>query len=110
MEEIRMSEAVPPNTTTESLPTVSEPTIPAQGVDYFAGCRVFDVTSNEYQKLINGSKKWDRWNKYFDNKDENDGCKNIRNYLYKNPTKTVVLRNKATQDMVYFKPKNRSEP
>lgn len=105
-----MSEGLPA-TTTSSFPSVNEPTIPPHGKkspEYFAGCRVFDVSSGEYQKLMNGSKKWDRWNRYFDNTTESDNCTPIRKYLYNNPAKTVVLRNMSTQDMVYFKPKDRN--
>lgn len=106
-----MSEGAPV-TTTSTFPTTGEPTIPPQRKkpdEYFAGCRVFDVNSDEYNKLMNGSKKWDRWNKYFDTSNPNDTCDSIRKYLYKNPAKTVVLRNMSTQDMVYFKPKGKQE-
>lgn len=104
-----MSEGAPV-TNTSSFPTTSEPTIPpAKPADYFAGCRVFDVNMSEYQKLLRGSKKWDRWNKYFENSGENETCSNIRKYLYRNPSKTVVLRNSTTNDMVYFKPRAKGE-
>lgn len=99
-----------PVTNTSAFPSTTEPTIPAvKQADYFAGCRVFDVNTTEYQKLLKGSKKWDRWNKYFENSGENDTCNNIRKYLYKNPQKTVVLRNSTTNDMVYFKPRGKGE-
>lgn len=106
-----MSEGLPPNTSTSSFPTTQEPTILPMGSkpkEYFAGCQVFDVTSDEYSKLMRGSKKWDRWNRYFD-ESGTETCKDIKNYLYKNPQRTVVLRNKTTQDMVYFKPRGKSE-
>jgi hypothetical protein len=105
-----MSEGAPV-TSTASFPTVNEPTILPHGKkeEYFAGCRIFDVSSDEYSKLMRGSKKWDRWNKYFDTNEPNDNCSNIRKYLYRNPSRTVVLRNMSTQDMVYFKPKGKSE-
>lgn len=106
-------EGAAPVTNTASFPTTSEPTIlpkKKQEVEYFAGCRVFDVNADEYTKLMNGSKKWDRWNKYFDPADQNSNVHNVKNYLYKNPLKTVVLRHLSTQDMVYFKPKGKNQP
>ena len=97
-------------TSTQSFPTTKEPTIPPQSnVEYFAGCRVFDVNGDEYCKLMNGSKKWDRWNKYFDTENDTSNVHNVKKYLYKNPSKTVVLRNLSTQDMVYFKPKGKTQ-
>lgn len=98
-------------TNTSSFPTTTEPTIRPEAIrqrEYFAGCEIFDVSSDEYTKLMRGSKKWDRWNKYFEGTDS-ENCKNIRSYLYKNPQRTVVLRNMTTQDMVYFKPRGKSE-
>lgn len=104
-----MSEGAPV-TNTDSFPTTSEPTIPpANPIEYFAGCRVFDVTNDEYLKLMRGSKKWDRWNKYFENSTENPNSCSLKKYLYKNPTKTVVLRNSSSNDMVYFKPRGKGE-
>lgn len=104
-----MSEGAPV-TNTASFPTTSEPTIPpAKPIEYFAGCRVFDVTNDEYLKLMRGSKKWDRWNKYFENNTENTNFRSLKRYLYKHPTKTVVLRNASSSDMVYFKPRGKGE-
>ena len=105
-----MSEGAPVSNTS-SFPTTSEPTIPPakKSPDIFAGCRVFDVNTDEYQKLLRGSKKWDRWNKYFENSGENEKCHEIRKYLYRNPAKTLVLRNITTNDMVYFKPRGKAE-
>jgi len=104
-------EGTAPVTNTGSFPTTQEPTIlPQKEVEYFAGCRVFDVTSDEYSKLMNGSKKWDRWNKYFDTNNNTSNCHQVKSYLYKNPDRTVVLRNLSTQDMVYFKPKGKQKP
>ncbi len=107
-------EGTAPVTTTSTFPTTTEPTIlpstKTKVTEYFAGCRVFDVSQEEYTKLMNGSKKWDRWSKYFDTSDESSNCHSVKKYLYKNPNKTVVLRNMTTQDMVYFKPKGKINP
>lgn len=95
---------------TSSFPTTNEPTIrPQKPCDSFAGCPVWDLDSTEYNKLMRGKNKWDRWKRYFDAPELNETALGIRNYLYRNPNRTVVLRNKTTQDMVYFRPKKRGE-
>lgn len=102
-----MSEGMPV-TNTSSFPTTSEPTIrPQKEAEHFAGCRVFDITSDEYSKLMRRENKWDRWNKYFDTADPDSNCHGVRKYLHRNPDKTVVLRNMTTHEMLYFKPKNK---
>jgi hypothetical protein len=106
-------EGAAPVTNTGSFPTTSEPTIlpkKKKDTEYFAGCRVFDVNADEYTKLMHGSKKWDRWNKYFDTSNAESNVHSVKKYLYKNPNKTVVLRRASTQDMVYFKPKGKMSP
>lgn len=97
-----------PYINTSAYPTTQEPTILPQKPEYFSGCRVFDVTNDEYMKLMRGSKKWDRWNKYFDETDKGSMAHSIKRYLYKNPNRSIILRNKMSQDMVYFKPKGKN--
>ena len=103
-----MSEGMPV-TSTGGFPSVSEPTSLPQkkAPEYFAGSRVFDVSIDEYEKLMRGSKKYERWNKYFNDTEKGTQAHSIKRYLYKHPNKTVVLRNLSTQDMVYFKPKGK---
>jgi hypothetical protein len=107
MEEMHM-EGTMPTVSTAGTPTTQEPTIVAP-VERFAGVRVFEVSNDEYLKLLRGSKKWDRWNKYFENTDKGSTAHKIKRYLYKNPSKTIILKNTTTQDMVYFKPKGKTE-
>ena len=103
-----MSEGMPV-TSTSGFDSVSQPTILSQkkAPEYFAGSRVFDVSIDEYQKLMRGSKKYERWNKYFDDTEKGSTSHSIKRYLYKHPNKTVVLRNLTTHDMVFFKPKGK---
>jgi len=95
-----------PNTNTTGFPTTQEPTIQPRD-DYFAGCKIFDLNTDDYSRLLRGSNKWDRWDNYFGDSKNSESCKNIRSYLYRNPDKTIVLRNMTTQDMVHFKPKSK---
>jgi hypothetical protein len=98
-----------PVTNTTGFPTTQEPTIPPQKPEYFGGCRVFDVTNDEYTKLMRGTKKWERWGKYFDATEKGTTSHKIRRYLYKNPSKTICLRNTMSQEMVYFKPRSKND-
>lgn len=105
-----MSEGMPV-TNTGSFPTTSEPTIlPKKPTDQFAGCKVFDITGDEYYKLMKREHKWDRWGKYFDTANPESVCHGVKQYLHRNPDRTVVLRNMTTQEMIYFKPKNKNKP
>ena len=103
-----MSEGTPV-TSVGGFDSVSQPTILPQkkAPEYFAGCRLYDVTNDEYNKLMRGSKKYERWNKYFDDTEKGTQAHTIKRYLYKNPGKSVVLRNLTSQEMVYFKPKGK---
>lgn len=103
-----MSEGIPV-TNSSAFPSTQEPTILPKKPEYFGGCRVFDVTSDEYMKLMRGTKKWERWNKYFSETEKGSNAHSIKRYLYKNPSKTIILRNLTSQDMVYFKPRGKAE-
>lgn len=101
-----------PVTNTGGFPSTAEPTI-APGlkkkpIERFAGCRVFDVNHQEYMNLMKGKSKWSHWSKISQNL-ENSTVPILRRYLYNNPSKTVILRNLTTQEMVYFKPRGKNE-
>lgn len=96
-----------PTVSTAGTPTTQEPTIVAP-VERFAGVRVFEVSNDEYIKLMRGTKKWERWGKYFSDTEKGSHSHKIRRYLYKNPQRTIVLKNTTTGDMVYYKPMDRN--
>lgn len=96
-----------PTVSTAGTPTTQEPTIVAP-VERFAGVRVFEVSNDEYLKLMRGTKKWERWGKYFSDTEKGSQSHKIRRYLYKNPQKTIILKNTTTGDMVYYKPMDRN--
>lgn len=99
-----------PVTNTGGFPSTEEPTI-APGLkkkqmEKFAGCPVFDVTHEEYLKLMRGKNKWSRWGNFFQT---SESPAMLRRYLYSNPGKSAILRNLTTQEMVYFKPRGKTE-
>tara|TARA_R100000458_G_C8123044_1_gene141126 strand:- start:219 stop:554 length:336 start_codon:yes stop_codon:yes gene_type:complete len=67
--------------------------------DKFAGCKVFDVTSEEYQKCLKGRMKYERWGKKL-NMEDNDN-QEIRSYSHKT-REPVIVRNMDTGEMTYL--------
>ena len=68
----------------------------------FAGCPVFELTSDEYNKCMRGREKYERWNKKLNM--EEMGNKEIRSFAHKNPGKPVVVKDSTTGIMSYLIP------
>ena len=66
----------------------------------FAGCRVFEVSSDNYVKALSGRTKYERWHNKFDVQD--DVVMNMKKYVTRNPEKPVIIKNKITGEMSYL--------
>jgi len=72
----------------------------------FAGCPVFELTSDEYNKCMRGRTKYERWNKKLNM--EEMGNQEIRSFAHKNPGKPVVVKDSTTGIMSYLIPPTRN--
>ncbi len=68
----------------------------------FAGCAVFNLTSEEYNKCMRGRMKYERWNKKMNMEDINN--QDIRTYCHRNPGQPVVIKDGTTGIMAYLIP------
>ena len=68
----------------------------------FAGCRVFALTSEEYNKCMRGRKKYERWNKKLNMEDINN--QDIRSYAHRNPGQPIVIKDSTLGIMAYLIP------
>ena len=68
----------------------------------FAGCRVFELTSEEYNKCMRGRMKYERWNKKMNMEDLNN--QDIRTYSHRNPGQPIVIKDSTTGIMAYLIP------
>jgi len=68
----------------------------------FAGCEVFEVDADTYQKCIQGRKRYARWSRYFDYNTEGAG-KEIRDYAYQYPKKSIIVKDGEHGTMCYLK-------
>ena len=66
----------------------------------FAGCPVFTVTSEEYNKSLRGRNKHERWSRKMNMEDNNN--QSIRTYAHRNPGKAVIIKDSTTGTMSYF--------
>jgi len=67
----------------------------------FAGHEVFEVSSDEYSKCLQGRPKYERWSRRFDmEKLENI---DIRTYAHKNPGKSIVIQDVRTGEMTFLR-------
>lgn len=66
----------------------------------FANCQVFDVDGERYQKCIKGKKKYDRFERYVGNDELGE---TIRQYGRKNPSKSIIIRDKNTGSMSFLR-------
>lgn len=71
--------------------------------DKFAGCEVFKLNSDEYNKCINGRMKYERWSKKLNMEDFNN--QEIRKYAHTNPGKPIIVMDENTGIMSYLIPK-----
>ena len=68
----------------------------------FAGCPVFEMNSEEYNKSLRGRKKHERWSRKMNMNDNNN--QSIRAYAHRNPGKAVIIKDSATGTMSYLIP------
>ena len=68
----------------------------------FAGCPVFSLTSEEYNKCMRGRMKYERWNKKMNMEDINN--QDIRTYCHRNPGQPIVIKDSTTGIMAYLIP------
>jgi hypothetical protein len=68
----------------------------------FAGCAVFNLTSEEYNKCMRGRMKYERWSKKMNMEDINN--QDIRTYCHRNPGQPVVIKDSTTGIMAYLIP------
>jgi len=66
----------------------------------FAGTEVFELTSDEYHKCMNGRKKYERWSRKMNMEDIDN--QEIRSFAHKNPGKAIVIQDKTTGIMSYL--------
>ena len=65
-----------------------------------AGCEVFKLNSEEYNKCINGRMKYERWNKKLNMEDFDN--QEIRKYAHSNPGKPIIVMDENTGVMSYL--------
>ena len=68
----------------------------------FAGCRVFELSSEEYINCMRGRPKYERWDKKLNMEDLTN--QEIRSYAHKNPGKPVLVKDSKTGVMSYLIP------
>jgi hypothetical protein len=68
----------------------------------FAGMRIFRVKNSTYNKLLKGKKKYARWQNYI----AADEASEIRDYIHKNPKKSVVLMDDSYGTMTILRRHN----
>jgi hypothetical protein len=70
----------------------------------FAGCPVFNVTSEDYNKCLQGRKHYERWSRKMNMEDINN--QSIRTYAHRNPGRPVIIKDSTTGIMSYLIPRN----
>lgn len=62
---------------------------------------VFEVSPEEFEKCTSSKKKFEKWNKYFD--EDSESGNTIKKYSYHNPDKGIILRNSETGQTMMFR-------
>ena len=68
----------------------------------FAGCEVFEVTTNEFMKCNHGRMKYERWNRKLDM--DSVSNQEIREYAHRNPDTPVIIMDEKYGTMSYLIP------
>jgi hypothetical protein len=55
---------------------------------------VFEVSPEEFERCSCSKKKFEKWNKFFD--EDSETGSSIKNYSHRNPEKGIILRNSET--------------
>ena len=92
---------------TDSLPQIAgreadRVAIKKKNGETFAGCSVFSLNSEEYNKCLKGRTRYERWSRKL-NMDEISN-QEIRRYSHKYPNKAVIIKDSTTGIMAYLIP------
>jgi len=71
--------------------------------EMFAGCPVFEVSSDDFTKCSHGRNRYERWSKKM-NMEEADN-QDIRAYAHRNPGKPVIIKDSTYGTMSYLIPR-----
>ena len=71
--------------------------------DSFAGCPVFEVSSDDFTKCSHGRNKYERWGNKM-NMEEADN-QDIRAYAHRNPGKPIIIKDSTYGTMSYLIPR-----
>jgi len=69
----------------------------------FAGCPVFEVSSDDFTKCSHGRNRYERWGKKMNM--EESGNQDIRTYVHKNPGKPIIIKDSTYGTMSYLIPR-----
>lgn len=62
---------------------------------------VFEVSPEEFEKCSCAKRKFEKWNKFFD--EDSETGSSIKNYSHRNPEKGIILRNSETGQTMMFR-------
>jgi hypothetical protein len=71
--------------------------------EMFAGCPVFEVSSDDFTKCSHGRMKYERWNKKMDMQEMDN--QDIRAYAHRNPGKPIIIKDSTYGTMSYLIPR-----
>ena len=71
--------------------------------EIFAGCPVFEVSSDDFTKCSHGRIKYERWNKKMNMEDVDN--QDIRTYAHRNPGKPIIIKDSTYGTMSWFVPR-----
>ena len=71
--------------------------------EMFAGCPVFEVSSDDFTKCSHGRNRYERWGKKM-NMEEADN-QDIRAYAHRNPGKPIIIKDSTYGTMSYLIPR-----
>ena len=96
------------STTTASVGTVTNPLDIAPKkkkrrceLEKFIGSRVFEVSSDEYSRCLQGRNKFERWNKFFETESDSGGS--IKKYSHRNPNSPIIIKDEKTGEMMFLR-------
>jgi len=69
----------------------------------FAGCPVFEVSSDDFTKCSHGRNRYERWGKKMNM--EESGNQDIRAYAHRNPGKPIIIKDSTYGTMSYLIPR-----
>lgn len=73
----------------------------------FAGCPVFAVSSEDYNKCLQGRNKHERWSRKLNMEDVSN--QEIRIFAHRNPSTAIIVQDENTGVMSYLIPPKKGE-